>query len=90
MNLTHLHRSGQRYVGSGHDAVVEYLASGMLKGIGKSLAEKIYAAFGDDTLNILENDPRRLLEVKGIREKKLEGIIQSGQSRILCKLQRLL
>lgn len=49
----------------------------MLKGIGKSLAEKIYAAFGDDTLNILENDPRRLLEVKGIREKKLEGIIQS-------------
>ena len=57
---------------------------------GKSLAEKIYAAFGDDTLNILENDPRRLLEVKGIREKKLEGIIQSGQSRILCKLQRLL
>lgn len=65
------------YVGTGHDAIVEYLSSGILKGVRRAMAEKIYAMFGDDTINILENDPRQLLLVSGIREKKLSGIISS-------------
>ena len=79
------------YVGTGHDAIVEYLASGILKGVRKSMAEKIYAAFGDETLDILENEPQRLLEVSGIREKKLRGIIESFvQHQDMHLLTRLL
>ena len=79
------------YVGTGHDAIVEYLASGILKGVRKSMAEKIYAAFGDETLDILENEPQRLLEVSGIREKKLQGIIESFvQHQDMHLLTRLL
>lgn len=65
------------YVGTGRDAIVEYLASGILKGVRKAMAERIYAAFGEDTLRILESEPQRLLEVPGIREKKLRGIVDS-------------
>ncbi len=65
------------YVASDHDSIVEYLSSGILKGVRKTMAERIYAQFGDETLDILENDPRQLLNVPGIREKKLEGIIMS-------------
>ena len=65
------------YVESGHDAIVEYLSSGILKGVRKAMAEKIYATFGEETLDVLENNPQLLLTVPGIREKKLEGIIAS-------------
>ena len=49
-------------------------AKGYLKGIGKKTAERIVQAFGKDTFKILEHDPDRLLEVKGITKKKLADI----------------
>lgn len=51
-----------------------YLASGAVKGIGPATAEKIIAAFGENTMEILENDPKRLSSVKGISEEKAEKI----------------
>ncbi len=48
------------------EAVIKYLASGALKGVGPKLAMRIFAAFGEKTLDILENEPERLSEVKGI------------------------
>ena len=50
-----------------------YLASGLIKGIGPALAKQIVSRFGVETLDILQNRPERLLEIKGITENKLEA-----------------
>lgn len=54
--------------------IQKYLASGAIKGIGPSLARKIVDVFGADTLEIMEKEPSRLLEIKGISPKKCENI----------------
>ena len=51
-----------------------YLASGLIKGIGKRMAERIVAKFGAQTLDVLDTEPERLLEVQGISANKLETI----------------
>ena len=50
--------------------IEHYLASGAIKGIGKSYAKKIVSRFKEDTLRILEEEPERLAEIKGISIKK--------------------
>ena len=59
------------------EGILAYLSSGQIKGIGPKTAEKIYHAFGNDTLNILDEEPHRLLEVKGISQTKLQRIRDS-------------
>ncbi|MCR4649271.1 MAG: ATP-dependent RecD-like DNA helicase [Lachnospiraceae bacterium] len=56
------------------DAVIKYLASGALKGIGPKLAVRIFTTFGEKTLEILENEPERLSEVKGISENMARNL----------------
>ncbi len=56
------------------DAVIKYLASGALKGVGPKLAARIFACFGEKTLDILENEPERLSEVKGISDNMARNI----------------
>lgn len=51
-------------------AILKYLSSGAIKGVGPALAKRIVDAFGDDTLEVLEKTPERLSEVKGISPKK--------------------
>lgn len=51
-----------------------YLASGAIKGIGAALATRIVKKFGDDTFRIIEEEPERLVEVKGISERKAQEI----------------
>ena len=51
-------------------AMERYLGSGAIKGIGAALAGRIVRHFGEDTLRIVEEEPERLAEVKGISEKK--------------------
>jgi exodeoxyribonuclease V alpha subunit len=48
------------------DAIEKYLSSGVLKGIGPVTAAKIIDKFGQDALDILQKDPERLAEIKGI------------------------
>ena len=68
-----------------------YLASGLIKGIGPATAAQIVSRFGVETLDILQNHPERLLEVKGITESKLEDIKTSyAESRMLQDLMTLL
>lgn len=59
------------------DSIVAYLSSGIIKGIGEKTAERIYDAFGDKTLNVLDNEPEKLLNIKGISKEKLSGIRDS-------------
>jgi exodeoxyribonuclease V alpha subunit len=55
-------------------AMERYLGSGAIKGIGAALAGRIVRHFGDDTFQIVENEPERLSEVKGISEKKAREV----------------
>ena len=59
------------------EGIIAYLASGQIRGIGKKIAERIYETFGADTLQVLDKEPKKLLTVRGISEKKLERIIDS-------------
>jgi len=69
------------------DGIIAYLSSGLIKGIGEKKAKAIVAAFGMDTLEIMEHEPKRLLEIKGITEKKLEVIEESfGKSRAIREI----
>lgn len=57
-------------------AMERYLGSGAIKGIGAALAGRIVRHFGEETLRIVEEEPERLAEVKGISEKKAREIAQ--------------
>ena len=55
-------------------ALERYLGSGAVKGIGAALAARIVRRFGDDTLRIMEEEPERLAEIKGISDRKAREI----------------
>ncbi len=55
----------------------KYLGSGLIKGIGPKYAKQIVNTFGADTLDIIETEPMRLLEISGIGPKRVE-MIQKG------------
>ena len=55
-------------------AMLRYLSSGAVKGIGQALAARIVKRFGDDTLRVMDEEPERLAEVKGISERKAREI----------------
>lgn len=56
--------------------IEKYLGSGLIKGIGPKYAKLIVNTFGADTLEVIESEPERLLEVPGIGEKRVERIRQ--------------
>ena len=51
-----------------------YLGSGAIRGVGEALAARIVKKFGEDTFRIIEEEPERLAEVKGISERKAQEI----------------
>lgn len=57
-------------------SIERYLGSGAIKGIGQALAGRIVRRFGADTFRIMEMEPERLAEIKGISEKKAREIAQ--------------
>ena len=59
------------------EGVIAYLSSGLIKGIGPKTAKMIVSKFGKDTMEIIEKQPNKLLEIKGISEARLEKIVSS-------------
>ena len=59
------------------EGIRAFLSSGTIKGIGHKTAGLIIDKFGEDALDILENEPERLLEIQGIGKKTLEKITES-------------
>ena len=57
--------------------IMRYLSSGLIRGVGKVTAENIVKKFGADTLNIIEFNPSRLTEIRGISEQKALLIAES-------------
>lgn len=73
------------------EGVLAYLGSGLIKGIGEKTAAQIVARFGVGTLDILEKNPERLLEIRGITENRLQDIRTSyRESRMLRDIMALL
>ncbi len=75
------------------EEILRYLSSGAIKGIGPALAERVVKKFGEATFEIMEREPERLAEVKGISLKKARDISESfeekaGMRRAMMYLQQ--
>ncbi len=57
------------------EGIKKYLGSGLIKGIGPMYAKRIVEKFGADTLNVIDEQPQRLLEVEGLGRKRQEKIV---------------
>ena len=64
------------------DGIVAYLSSDLIKGIGNKTAKAIVDRFGIHALDIIDNEPKRLLEVPGITEKKLHSILEGYRESV--------
>ena len=67
----------ERRMPVGEKALLEYLASGAIKGIGAATARRLLDVFGEDILTVIEEDPQQLTKVRGISPKRAETIHQS-------------
>ncbi|MDO4977529.1 MAG: ATP-dependent RecD-like DNA helicase [Eubacteriales bacterium] len=61
--------------------IEKYLGSGLIKGVGPKFAQRIVKQFGTDTLDVIETDIGRLLEVPGIGKKRVERIAESWEKQ---------
>ncbi len=59
------------------DGIRKYLGSGMIKGIGPKMAERIVERFGEETLEVIEGAPERLVEVPGLGPRRC-GLIRDA------------
>ena len=59
------------------EGVLRFLSSGVIKGVGEALAKRIVKKFGDDTLRIVDEEPERLAEIRGISERMASKIAVS-------------
>lgn len=59
------------------EGIIAYLSSGQIKGIGPKMAERIYDAFGNMALEVLDKEPEKLLTISGISQGKLKKICDS-------------
>jgi exodeoxyribonuclease V alpha subunit len=57
--------------------IQKYLGSGMIRGIGPALAQRLVDRFGEKTLEVIERSPKKLLKVEGIGDKRLRDIRQA-------------
>ena len=81
-------RTVERKMPQGAAAILEYLSSGAVKGIGAITARRLVEEFGEDTLHILEEDPDRLTAIKGMTPKRARDI--SAAFRAQLGMRRLL
>jgi exodeoxyribonuclease V alpha subunit len=61
--------------------IERYLSSGLIKGIGSHFASQFVKKFGSETLNIIDRDPLRLMEIQGIGEQKVQQIVTSWREQ---------
>ena len=62
-------------------SIERYLGSGAVKGLGSALAGRIVRKFKEDTFRIIEEEPERLAEIKGISEKKAREIAEQVEGK---------
>lgn len=77
--------SYKEQIGQDEESIVEYLGSGLFRGIGKTTAQRIYDYFKEQTMDIFENDINQLLKVKGISNATLKKIKDSYEENRVSK-----
>lgn len=69
------------------DAVLRYVASGRIPGVGEGFAKRLVKQFGKDLFRVIEEEPERLKEVKGLGKKRIDalktGLMEQFNSRVL-------
>ncbi|WP_435246079.1 SF1B family DNA helicase RecD2 [Streptomyces sp. NRRL F-5630] len=86
-------RHGKQFVVENYTTVLpatiqgirRYLGSGLVKGIGPVFADRITQHFGTDTLDIIETEPKRLIEVQGLGPKRVAKIIAAWEEQKAIK-----
>ena len=81
----------ERYLPSNETEILNYLASGVVRGVGPATAEKLVARFGIETLQVLESEPEKLTAIKGMtahRAQEISAAFRLGED-ILAGLNRL-
>lgn len=63
------------------EEMIAFLSCGVIKGIGPKIASRMWDQFGEDVIRIIEEEPERLAEVKGVSPKKAEAIAISYQKK---------
>jgi exodeoxyribonuclease V alpha subunit len=66
----------------GEKAIYEYLASGAVKGIRAGTALRIVRLFGDQALDVIENDPDKLTQIRGISPKRARAISEAFRQQM--------
>lgn len=61
--------------------IEKYLASGLIKGIGPKFAKRLVNAFAENTLEVIDKNPQRLLTINGVGNKKVEAITKAWQDQ---------
>ena len=78
----------ERYMPRSESAILSYLSSGVVKGIGPATAQMLVSRFGEETLDVLELEPERMTTLKGITARKAQEIAnsfryQAGMRRLM-------
>ena len=71
----------ERSLPADRHAILRYLSSRTVKGVGPALAKRLVETFGDDTLDIMENHPDWLTQVNGISRKKADEIAEDFRAK---------
>ena len=66
----------------GEKAIFEYLASGVVKGVRMGLARQIVDRFGEDALAVIENEPDKLCEIRGVSPKRARAISEDFRQKM--------
>ncbi len=78
-----------RSLPSSVNGIAEYLGSGVIRGLGPKLAARIAERFGEDTFDVLTSEPERLIEIRGITDRKAREIgrqfMEQGEMRLLME-----
>lgn len=64
----------EQFMPSTSESILKYLSSGVIKGIGRATARRLVDAFGEKTLEVIQNEPNRLVEIKGISQDKAAAL----------------
>lgn len=67
----------ERYMPRTEAAILSYLSSGVVKGVGPATAQLLVSRFGEETLDVLELTPERMATLKGITARKAQQIAES-------------
>ncbi len=83
----------EQFMPSTSVSILKYLSSGTIKGIGRATAKRLVEAFGDNTLEIMQQSPERLEEIKGISHEKAQALSEEvrkafGMREVMIYLEK--